>query len=387
MKPSRDLSGVTLAAFYFCWIAAVGAFGPFLAGYLDARGLSPRAVAWLLAVMPLVRVVVTPAWTYLADLLRAPTLTLRIVCVGALVAFVGVARSAHPVPIALTLCLYTAFRAPVGALSDAVCLAWAERTGGAFGRVRAWGSLGYLLATLGIANLLPRLGHGFTLGLTLGLLGLGAAFTFALPAAPPRPTASLWRAFRRLVATPVVRRVLLAGSLQQMGLAPYDALYPTWMLHRAGGAWTGASIALGVVCEIAVMVWARPWLARVGVRRALLLSFGAAALRWVVTALVPSVATVALVQCLHGLAFGLYFVAAVEALDRAAPEDVRASAQGVHYTVVFGAGPSLALGLAGALGGLGAMRAIFLTAAAASVLAAWAVWALPPHLRTDKTSD
>jgi PPP family 3-phenylpropionic acid transporter len=142
-----------------------------------------------------------------------------------------------------------------------------------------------------------------------------------------------------------------------------------------------------VVCEIAVMVWARPWLARVGVRRALLLSFGAAALRWAVTALVPSVAAVALVQCLHGLAFGLYFVAAVEALDRAAPDDVRASAQGVHYTVVFGAGPSLALGLAGALGGLGAMRAIFLTAAAASVLAGWAVWALPPHLRTDKTSD
>jgi PPP family 3-phenylpropionic acid transporter len=168
-----------------------------------------------------------------------------------------------------------------------------------------------------------------------------------------------------------VRRVLAAGVLQQVGLAPYEALFPAWMLHRAGGVWTGTAIAAGVACEIAVMVWGRPWLARVGPRRALMLSFVASVARWLVTALAPWTAAVVLAQSLHGLGFGLYFVASVDAVDRAAPEDVRASAQGVHYTVSFGVGAALSLALAGALGGVASMRAVFLTAAVASALAAW----------------
>jgi len=373
-RPHRpDMAGVRLACFYFCWVAALGTFGPFLAGFLALRGMSPRAVTWTLAVVPLVRVLATPAWTYLADRLRAPTLMLRVVCLGAVAAFVAVAKSPTPRALALALMVYTVFRAPVGALSDSVALAWAARTGGSFGRVRALGSFGYLLAAVVLANLLARHGHGLALALTLGLLGAATALTWTLPGAPPRPTGALGYAFRRLLAEPTVRRLLAAGTLQQMGLAPYDALFPTWFLHRAGGAWTGGAIALGVGCEIVVMVWARPWIQRVGVWRALGVAFGASVLRWLVTAFVPVTAVVALAQGLHGLAFGLYFVAAVEALDRVAPDDVRASAQGVHHTVVFGVGTAGALAIAGALGGLASMRAVFVAAAVASALAAWLV--------------
>lgn len=377
-RAPRDRSGATLAAFYFCWIAAVGTFGPFLASYLDARGFSPRAAAWMLAALPLVRVLVTPAWTYVADLLRAPALTLRVVSLGSFVTFCALTAAASPAALALALLAYTAFRAPVGALSDSVTLAWAARTGASFGRVRAWGSAGYLLAVFGIASTLRRVGHGPALAVTAALLAAATLATFGLPAAPPRPRSSLWPSFRRLAATPTVRRVLAAGVLQQVGLAPYEGLFATWMLARAGGLWTGAAIASGVACEIAVMVWGRAWLARVGPRRALLVAFGASVVRWLVTALAPWTAAVALAQALHALGFGLYFVAAVEAVDRAAPEDVRASAQGVHYTVAFGVGAALSLALAGALGGVASMRAIFLLAAGASALAAWVAAGLDP---------
>lgn len=367
----RDRSGALLAAFYFCWVSAVGTFGPFLASYLASRGFSARAAAWTLAALPLVRVLVTPAWTYLADLVRAPTVALRFAALGSALTFVALTRTASPAALALALVAYTAFRAPVGALADSVCLAWAARTGGSFGRVRAWGSAGYLAATFGIASSLDRLGHGPALALTTALLAFGALSTWTLPSAPARPGPSLWPSFVRLLRTPTVRRVLAAGVLQQVGLAPYEALFPAWMLHRAGGVWTGTAIAAGVACEIAVMVWGRPWLARVGPRRALLVAFGASVARWLVTALAPWTAAVVLAQSLHGLGFGLYFVASVDAVDRAAPEDVRASAQGVHYTVSFGVGAALSLALAGALGGVASMRAVFLTAAGASALAAW----------------
>jgi PPP family 3-phenylpropionic acid transporter len=374
----RDRSGALLAAFYFCWVSAVGTFGPFLASYLATRGFSARATAWTLAALPLIRVLVTPAWTYLADLLRAPTLTLCVASLGSALTFVALTATGTPLALAAALVAYTAFRAPVGALADSVSLDWSARTGGSFGRVRAWGSAGYLVATFAVASSLERLGHGPALALTATLLSLGTLSAWTLPAAPPRPVASLLPSFRRLLRMPTVRRVLAAGVLQQVGLAPYEALFPTWMLHRGGGVWTGTAIASGVACEIVVMVWGRPWITRVGPRRALVVAFGASVVRWLVTALAPWTAVVVFAQSLHGLAFGLYFVAAVQAIDRAAPDDVRASAQGVHYTVAFGLGAALSLALAGALGGVASMRVVFLTAAVASALAAWVASGLDP---------
>lgn len=375
--PPRDATGPTLAVFYFAWLAAVGTFGPFLAAFLGARGFAPRAAAWLLATLPLVRVIVTPAWTYAADRLRSPTGTLRVVALASLAAFATLPLARGPTTLALALVAYTVCRAPVGALADSAALGWSARTGGDFGRVRAWGSAGYLLAAFGVANSLGPLGHGPALALTTALLALGALAAWRLPATPARPSPPLGPSLRGLLRAPAVRRVLLAAMLQQVGLAPYDGLFAAWLLPRAGGLWTGVAIASGVACEIAVMVWARLWLARVGPRRALAVGCAASALRWVVTAVAPWPLAVA-IQCLHALGFGLFFIAAVEAIDRAAPADVRASAQGVHYAVAFGLGAALALALAGALGGAAALHRTFLVAALASVAAGIVVAGLEP---------
>lgn len=369
----REMSGATLAACYFFWLAAVGAFGPLLADYLTVRGFSPRAAAWLLALLPVVRVLTTPAWTYLADLLHAPAIVLRVVAFGSLASFLVLTHVHGAFTLATMLLVYSVFRAPVGALLDSVTLAWMARSGRSFGEVRAWGSVGYLLTTFLAATSIARHGHGPSLVLTAVLLLLGLLAVWTLPATTARPRGSLWPSFRRMLATPAVRRVLAAGVLHQLGLAPYDGLFAAWMLHRAGGVWTGLAVALGVLCEVAVMLRCRPWLARVGPQRALQFAFLASVLRWLVTALAPWTVLVVLAQSLHALTFGVYFVAATEAIDQAVPEEVRTSAQGIHYTVSFGMGSALALALAGTLGGVHAMRTVFLLAALASALAGWVV--------------
>jgi PPP family 3-phenylpropionic acid transporter len=366
----RDRTGLALGAFYFAWIAAIGAFGPFMASFLAARGLSPRAIAWLLAALPLVRVLVTPGWTFVADHLRAPGRVLQVVALGAALSFALLAIARSPLAVVAVVVAYTVFRAPIGALADTILLAWSQRTRTPFGRVRAWGSFGYLLAAFGAGATLERAGPSAAVALTLTLLAGAALFARALPEATPRPGASLWPAFVRMARDRRIARVLVAGVLQQMGLAPYDMLFPAWFAARAGGAWTGASIALGVACEVAVMLWARPWLARIGAERVMALSFAASVARWSVVAFSDSTLAIGLAQSLHALAFGTYFLASVELLDRIAPPEVRASAQGIQYTVVFGGGSALALSVAGALGGVVAVPTIFTVAAVCSALAA-----------------
>lgn len=362
-------TGRSLATFYFGWIAAIGAFGPFMASFLEARGLSAREGAWLLAALPLLRVVVTPLWTYAADLMRSPVRVLQLVSAGAALSFALLIGVKSPLAVSLIVAAYTVFRAPVGPLADAVLLAWSQRSGTPFGRVRAWGSFGYLIAAFGAGALLERSGAGTAVALTLTLLTGAALSAWALPSAPLRRGPSIWPAFVRVARDPVVARVLVVGVLNQMGLAPYDMLFSTWFARRAGGTWAGASIAAGVACEVAVMLFARPWLARVGPERVLALSFIAATVRWLVVAYATSDLALGAVQVLHALSFGTYFLASVEALDRASPPEVRASVQGVQYTVVFSAGSALALGVAGVLGGVDGVRAIFKVAAACAALA------------------
>lgn len=369
-SPPRDRTALALGAFYFAWIAAIGAFGPFMASFLAARGIAPRGIAWLLAALPLVRVLVTPAWTYVADHLRAPGRVLQLVSLGAALSFALLVVARSRLAVVVVVVAYTAFRAPVGALADTILLAWSQRTHTPFGRVRAWGSFGYLLAAFGAGATLERAGPSAAVALTLTLLSGAALFARALPEATPRPGPSLWPAFVRMARDRRIARLLVAGVLQQMGLAPYDMLFPAWFAARAGGTWTGASIALGVACEVAVMLWARPWLTRVGAERVIALSFAASVARWSVIAFSESTLAIGLAQSLHAFAFGSYFLAAVQLLDRIAPPEVRASAQGIQYTVVFGGGSALALAVAGALGGVAAVPTIFAVAAVCSTLAA-----------------
>lgn len=367
--PPRDGTARSLAAYYFALFAAIGAFGPFMASFLEARGLSSRGAAWFLAALPIVRILSTPFWTYLADLLRSPGRVLQLVAGGAAVSFALLTVVRSTAGVVAVIALYTVFRSSVGPLADTILLAWSKRTGTPFGRVRAWGSFGYLLAAFGTGSLLDHAGPETAVWLTLALLVGAAVSTFTLPAAPPRRGEPLWPAFRRVARDVEVGRVLLAGVLVQMGQAPYDQLFPTWFARRAGGTWAGASIALGVACEIAVMLFSRRWLGRLAPSKVMALSCAVGVVRWLVVAYASSDVAIGLAQVLHALSFGTYFLASVEALDQAAPPEVRASVQGIQYTVVYSAGNALALGVAGALGGVDEMRAVFKVAALCSGVA------------------
>jgi MFS transporter, PPP family, 3-phenylpropionic acid transporter len=364
----RDASATVFAGYYFAWFAAIGAFGPFLASFLESRGLSARGAAWVLAALPLARGLVTPMWTYAADRMRSPGRVLQLVAAGAALSFAALVVVKTPAAVVAIVALYTVFRAPSGPLADSLVLAWSKRTSKPFGRVRAWGSVGYLVAAFGAGTLLERAGPETAVTLTLMLLTAAALCAFAVPAAPPRKSPPLWGAFRRVASDLVVLRVLVAGVLTQMGQAPYDMLFPTWFARRAGGTWAGASIALGVACEIVVMLYSRPWLSRLGPSRVMALSCAAGALRWVLVARASSDVVIGLAQLLHAFSFGTFFLASVESLDRAAPPEVRASVQGVQHTVVYSGGSALGLGLAGALGGVVAMREVFAVAALCAVV-------------------
>jgi PPP family 3-phenylpropionic acid transporter len=143
---------------------------------------------------------------------------------------------------------------------------------------------------------------------------------------------------------------------------------------------TSAGMAIGVVAEIGVLL-AFPWLERRFSLRTLLgVSMAASALRWVLTARATGAVTVAGLQALHGVTFGLFWGSAVRALGDLVPARLRATGQAVFGGVVFGGANAVGYALSGVgYDRLGGAARLFDWAAGLE-LVALAALALAPRL-------
>jgi PPP family 3-phenylpropionic acid transporter len=99
-------------------------------------------------------------------------------------------------------------------------------------------------------------------------------------------------------------------------------------------------------------------------------AFVASVPRWLATAYITDATRLIAVQALHGLSFGLFWVAAVPAFARHSSPSVARSAQAVLTATAFGIGPLLAVPIAWVLLADHPPAALYNAGAIASALAA-----------------
>jgi PPP family 3-phenylpropionic acid transporter len=214
----------------------------------------------------------------------------------------------------------------------------------------------------------------------MALLSVAAlAAALAMPAVPPaheaRPRLS---DLGRLLRVRGIPQVLAAGALQWVCLAPYHGFFGEHVEHHGGGSFVvGASIAVAVAVEVLVMATAPRWLPRTTRRHVMAVSALAGVVRWSVTAY-GSPGWIIAAQALHGLSYGAFYLAMVDAVARRAPPELRATAQALIASLAVGIGTLAGNVPAGALFGIDSGRTLFLAAAAFSVVPAIASLAIPP---------
>jgi PPP family 3-phenylpropionic acid transporter len=366
--------------FYFVSLGALGAVVPFLGARLEAAGLSGHQIGGMMAMLPLGRLVSAPLWGWLADRFAMAGLLLRIGCALAVLGELVLLFQADPVYAGVGLFLFSAGRAPLGPLVDSVTLQALSQPGHdprEYGRVRLWGSIGFL----GFAVVCGRLADDGLDPLVLGagLLTATAALAFRFPTRGAGGPAPVLPALRALLEQPFLVPLLGMACLQAMTLSVYDTFFSTHV--RALGLpsmVTAAAVALGVACEVAVMRFGRPLLARIGAPRALLLAAMAAVPRWALIAWVTDPVALVAVQVLHGVAFGVFWIAGVQLMAEKAPAQVSASAQSLFSAASYGVGALVGAVLAGevraAWGTAAIFQALTLVSCGATGFAAWLVW-------------
>ena len=373
-----------LATVYFGYFAALGVFGPFVALYLEHRGIAPDRVAYLLALLPFFRVISTPAWTALADRLRSASTVLRLVALCSVAVFSLLEFKPSGSALVLTLLAFTIFRSPATSLMDVLALQWSARTGGAFGQLRAWGTVGYTIATFGAGVFIHDRGPDVIIHTALILLALTTFATFALPPGAPPERVRLVPALRVLLRRPRFVLFLLTAALHQLGLGAYDALFPAYVTHLSSATIAGFAIALGATAEVLFMALARGMLTRLGLTRTLSLAYAITAVRWALLSVVRAQWALIGLQLLHAFTFGAFYLAAVALVDQESPREVRASAQGIFSAITWGLASSAGLALAGWLQRSGGLPRVFVVSSVFCAIAAVIALRMGPAVQRDK---
>lgn len=324
------------AGLFGAYFLGLGLYLPFFPVVLAEAGHGPAAVGLLLAVPLVVRIVANPVMSAFVERRQASRGALIAYPLLAALALGAVAAVSNFWLTAALLAVFAALWSPILPLCDALALRLVRLGRGDYGRMRLWGSLTFVAATLaGGALIETTSGRGILAAMAAGLVVV-AAIAFTLPPEPPAAQAGAGaggglKVFRR----PAVLVVLTAAGLIQASHAAYYAfgsLY--WIAHGISETTVGALWAIGVVTEVLLFFAAGRMAPFVGPIGFLLIGGIAGCLRWALFAAATGPAAIAALQVLHGLSFGATHLGAVGYLARVVPARWSGTGQGMLTTAI-----------------------------------------------------
>lgn len=336
-----------LAGFYFFYFAYIGSFAPYFALYLESLGYSATLIGMALAVPPATRIFAPYLWGHLADRYRRRVSIASQTGFAGTLVYLGVFVQGGPAWLFACIALWCFFWSAALPLMETTTLDHLRGRTGDYGRIRLWGSVGFIAAVVGVGWILDRA------PITLLLWILGATLAgilvciWRLPE-PRRDAAHAGHAhIGQVLRRPEVIALIAACMLMALAHGPY---YTFFSIHLVDQGYSKTAIgwlwAIGVIAEIGVFA-ALPWLYRSFSTRTLLLaSFALAVLRFFLIGWASHVAALLLfAQVLHAASFGVFHSAALATVHRLFQGGSQARGQAVYS--------SLSFGLGGTLGGLG----------------------------------
>jgi MFS transporter, PPP family, 3-phenylpropionic acid transporter len=333
-----------LGFLYAALFLVVGCYLPFMPVWLDWRSLGPDEIAVLLAAPLFTRIFFTPLIGFAADLAGSRRNIVIALAWGSLLSFLLFWAANGFWQMLLASILLAINWTTITPLVETVATSGIRKGALDYGRVRLWGSLSFIVASLSSGVIIGKIGPQVILPLLVAgtaLLVLGAHLL-------PRELGdqgrgpSMLRGLKfadalRLVHAPLFLLFLLATSLIQASHALY---YSFGTLHwRAQGipdGTIGALWSVGVIAEVALFAVSGRVIAHFGTARLLVLAGLATTLRWGLMALDPPLWILGPLQTLHAMSFGAAHLAAIHFLTHAVPDNRAATAQGVYAAVVAG---------------------------------------------------
>lgn len=329
--PSRT---ALLRLYYFVFFGAIGAYVPYFPMWLRARGITGLAMSSIMVLNPLFGISSPLLFGYVADRFGLRGSLLRVAAVGTLVPIAVITwlgmRGANLDYATLfgLVAFFAFFRGPMVSMADVAALE--DRA--SYGRTRLFGSAGFLIVAWAAGRLFdPTDTAALPLTITVSLV-LTFFVTLAIPGRAARPPANLREEAARLLRSRDYALFLAAGTLWFASGVAYDLCFSMHLRDiGATPAYVGASWAVGVLAEIALMANAERLFARHTTARLLTVGLATAVFRYLLISWIRSLPVLFLLQPLHAITFALFWTTAQEHVKQRAPAGILATAQSLFY--------------------------------------------------------
>ncbi len=381
VSPDRSLRAlIPFAALSGAYFAHIGFFNPYLTLWLKDLGLPLLVISLVVAAQPFTRVFAPYIWGLISDRTGQRVQLLRFSAVTAAVTSMGLFVDGGVAWMAVVLFVLFVLTSSMMGLTEAAMAHVVAGDWGRYGRVRLWGSAGFLVTVFVAGAWFERFGmHHFPGWAVATLLGV-AACTFWLPRVHDRPTQGV-RSHAPI--GPVLRQPVVVWFfvslffhvMAHMAIYAYLSLF----LDNRGYSKTviGALWALSVLAEIAWFFWQGKFIGSRPMSWWLLVCAWATVIRMALTGgLADWWPALVVGQLLHALTFAGHHTACVAMVTLHFPGTLRGRGQALFTAAGYGLGGVIGVVAGGTLVELMGYEGLFAAATLLALSATASAWQL-----------
>ncbi len=336
-----------LSRFYFFYYFFVGSFVPYWGIYLQSENFSPSSIGILLSLFQISRIVAPNFWGWLADHTGHRVKWIKLTSFLGLIGFIGIFWAKGFFWIFLVMSALSLFTSSTLPLAESLTLAHLATTDGHYSRIRLWGSIGFIVASLFLGYLIDLQG----INILLWVLLIAQAIIFFLSNTIPeakeihhkKNDLSIWK----IIKTPSVVALLIGCTLM---VSAHGVLYNFYSIYLKEHGYSSAAIgwlwAVGVICEIFIFMLMPKILRRYSLKTILLISLFLGVIRFILIGASPDQFYLLLIaQMFHAATFGSFHAASIEVIAYFFKGRNQSRGQAIYNSVAYGIG--------GTIGGLG----------------------------------
>ncbi len=325
-----------MAAHYFLYFGVMGVFLPYFNLYCFHLGFDGFQIGVLSAIRSLAMVLFPVLWSMAADRFQIRRGIFVLCSFSAALIWTAYLFTADFHMILMISIVYGVFYSPMISFMEAFTMDILEKEKNRYGKVRAWGTIAFIVISGGMGKLIDLYSVRLILIMILAGSLLQALLSPKVPRIPgrgrkygkpdflfrTRPLVFLFCAFLMLVS--------------------HGTYYGFFSIHLEtlgySKTFIGLAWALASVAEIGVMMASGQIFRKFAIEKVLLFSFGIAVLRWFILSVAQSPWLILASQGLHAITYGTFHIASILNMDRLSPDDSKTLGQSVNNAMTYGLG-------------------------------------------------
>ena len=329
-----------LCLFYIVYYVTLGVYTPYLNVYYERLGFSGSQIGMITSIGMIASMIITPVWGMLSDKTHHPRAVIAFVLSMAGVSAIIWTMQRDFVPVLVFSVLLSIFRQNVWSLVDGVGIQVCADHGRDFGFARAMGSLGYLLGSFVIANLMYAFGYsGPYMQVFVFCSFLGAVMILCVPSNGMREKEKSKVKFSESIHSLLHHRsylfvlaVMLLTSMVVDTILNYSGNHLINTLHQSDNM-IGIFSFAQVFPEIIIVMFANRIFRRMKTSQIFLLGAIAQLVRYILCSISSSVTIFLLATTLHGLTIAVSSVGHVSYIHKHVDRSILATAMSIYGTV------------------------------------------------------